>query len=135
MWRVLYRVARALEVLGERARHVGLVLHEEDARTHRRSGLDHHVGVAGAGESDGERGTHAHLARDPDLAAVAAEDGMHHRETEAGPLAGRLGGVEGIEDVLQMLGRDADARVPYFEADTAVGGDPRPQLELAALGH
>ena len=33
--RVFHRVARALEVLGERARHVGLVLHEEDARTHR----------------------------------------------------------------------------------------------------
>src|SRR5213078_4819157 len=47
------------------------------------SGLDHHVGVAGAGEIDRERGAYPHLARDPDLTAVAAEDRMHHREAEA----------------------------------------------------
>src|SRR6266566_3190738 len=71
--RVLHGVARALEVLGERARHVDLVLDEEDAGLHRGSALGRigeHLGVALAGEVDGEGRAHTDRARHADLALV-----------------------------------------------------------------
>ena len=58
------------------------------------------------------------LAPDVDPAAVVAHDAVGHREPEPGPLAHVLGREERLEDVRQVLWRDARAFV--LDAD----GDP-----------
>ena len=44
------------------------------------------------------------------------------REAEAGALADRLGGEEGLEHPVEMLGRDAGAGVADADADIVAGG-------------
>src|SRR6185436_16189467 len=84
------------------------------------------------GQGEGEDGAHAGAALDVDLAAVVLHDPVHEGETEAGP--GGLGGVEGLEDMSEIVAGDPLAGV----------GDPKEQpatrhrhrdLQLAALGH
>src|SRR5438128_2620869 len=100
-----------------------------------RARISARLGVALAGELDGERRAGADLARHLDLALVALQDRVHDGEAEAGALAGRLRRVEGVEDVLQVLARDPDAGVADVEPDAVLADQRRAQHELATLGH
>ena len=48
------------------------------------------------------------------------DDAVGKRESEAGAFADGLGGEEGIEDLLQVLGRNAAADVGNFDTDLIV---------------
>ena len=60
---------------------------------------------------DGEAAPPARLAHHAHLAAVAAHDLVADRQPEAGAAPRRLGGEEGLEDLLQLLGCDPRAVV------------------------
>src|SRR5262249_39054123 len=70
---------------------------------------------------------------DLDAAAVLLDDAVADRQTEAGPLADRLGGEEGVEDLAADLRRDAAAGVAERDAHRlVVGGDADEEVALAA---
>src|SRR5262249_12951166 len=98
-------------------------------------GLASGIVMAGTRQFDGECGPDSYLARDSDVAPVALEDGMHHGQAEARPLAGRLGRVERIEDVAQVCGRDAHPGVADLEVHAIAVRAPRAQEEVAAVRH
>ena len=75
------------------------------------------------------------LALDVDVAVVALHDRVHDREAEAGALAGRLGREERVEDVVQVLRRNADAGVAELELDAAVEQRRGAHAQLAAVRH
>src|SRR5882724_3824260 len=66
---------------------------------------------------DFERRASTNLAFDVQETAVALDDGMHGRETEAGAQAELLGREERFEDPLPHFGRNADARVGHLQYD------------------
>ncbi|MPN53501.1 hypothetical protein SDC9_201165 [bioreactor metagenome] len=66
-------------------------------------------------QPDPEHAALARRAADVDAPPVLADDVIGHRQAESGPLADRLGGVEGLEDVLHDLRRHALAGV--FDLD------------------
>src|SRR5262245_12593618 len=98
-------------------------------------GLASGIVVAGTRQLDGKRGPDADLARDADVAPIALEDGMHHGQTEARTLARLLGGVERVEDVAQVRGRDTHPGVPDLEVHAVTRRAGGPQEELAAARH
>src|SRR5262244_4259457 len=78
------------------------------------------------GQIDGEERATAGTVLGPDAAAVLRHDAVGDGEAEPAPIAGLLGGEEGIEDPRQMLGGnpwpivchlDAHARVDHGRAD------------------
>src|SRR5438093_1060028 len=78
-------------------------------------GVDDLVGwkgeLGGGGDADGEDGAAAEIALDADLAAVVGDDAVADGEAEARALLLGLRRVERLEDPLDVLGRDAAARV------------------------
>src|SRR5512138_657274 len=66
-------------------------------------------------QTDGQRDDHgraaAELAFDVDLAAVHLHDPIGNGEAEAGALSSRLGRKEWSEELVQVLRRDAAARI------------------------
>src|SRR5262245_41464195 len=73
-------------------------------------------------ELDRERRALAGLALDVDRAAVALDDSQADREAETRAADGRLGGEEGIEDPIEVVGGDSDAGVGELDRDVAVDG-------------
>ena len=65
------------------------------------------------GQLHDEAGALARPALHPQVAAVPPHDVVADREAQAGAAAVELGRVEGLEDHLQLLGRDARAAVPH----------------------
>src|SRR3546814_10852431 len=68
-----------------------------------------------------ERALARHRA-DFDAAAVVLDDAEHDRQTQAGPLANRLGRVERLEDALPHLLAHAAAGVEDADRDAVVFG-------------
>src|SRR5690606_26080531 len=62
-----------------------------------------------------------HRAFDVDIAAQLFDDAVHQCQTEAGALAGLLGGEEWLEDFFQMLLGDAAALVGDRHMQAVVG--------------
>ncbi|MNH30943.1 hypothetical protein D3C79_912680 [compost metagenome] len=52
---------------------------------------------------------------------MAIDDTVRQRQAQAGALADRLGGVEGVEDLLQALRRNAATVVGHFDPHVVVG--------------
>ena len=57
---------------------------------------------------------------DDDLTAVHLDDAVRDGEAEAGALADLLGREEGVEQLVEVLGRDADAGVGDRDLDLVV---------------
>ena len=71
------------------------------------------------GEDHGENSAYANLAPALDLAVVVAHDGVGYRQAESGAAIGLLGGKEGLEEPLPILGLDADAGIFDLDDDVA----------------
>ena len=127
-------VAELLQRADGRAADPGIVLDDQDGgavaafgglgvadrrrRAHR--GLLRRRGRAG--QVDGDGGALAQFRRDGDIAAGLAREAEDLRKAEPGALADRLGGEEGLEHAVEMLGRDAAAGVGDADADIIAGG-------------
>src|SRR5690606_31530869 len=103
---------------------LGVVIHEQDAagaeaQGGRGAGFGLH-GFFGLGQEDGEGGAFADAGVHAELSAVAADDGEHGGEAEAGAVF--LGGEEGGEDVFGDVGRDAGAVVGDLDLHVVAGG-------------
>src|ERR1700760_1262366 len=75
-------------------------------------------------EQDGHSsavGVRAGAAFDFDLSSVAFDELLRHKEADAGADAAR--GVEGVEDVGQLLGGDTGSGVLDREDNAAIRGD------------
>src|SRR6185503_802782 len=68
-------------------------------------------------QHEGQPRALSQLALHPDLAAVGGDDAVADREAEAGALAHRLGREERVEDLVEVLRRDAAAVVGDGEHD------------------
>ena len=88
----------------------------------------------GIGHDEPEHGAFAHSAVDAEAETVLLEDGFGDGEAEAGPLLACVGAgaVVAVEDIGQVLGRDAGAVVFYLHPD-ALGAAERPQHEDAVF--
>jgi len=84
------------------------------------------------GEPDAEGGATADLAFKLDATAVGTDDTLNDHQAQAGALL--LGGVEGLEDAVDLLLRNAAAGVSHANPD-AVGALAGLQGERAAFGH
>src|ERR1039457_6953808 len=84
------------------------------------------------GEPDAEGGAAANLAFEFDAASVGPDDPLHDHQPQAGAFL--LGGVEGLEDAVDLLLRYAAAGIGHAEPD-AVGAFAGLQREGAAGGH
>src|SRR5205085_1214019 len=74
--------------------------------------------VAAARQPYDELGEGARLALDHDRAAMLLRDDVvADRQTEPGALPGRLGGEEGLEQLVLDLRRNADAVVAHLDLD------------------
>ena len=95
----------------------------------------------GGGELEGEGGADADGAFDADAALVLVDDFAASGEADAraafaGGVGAGLGRVEAVEDVGQLVGRDAAAGVADGEVDGACGWIGRNADEnSSALGH
>src|SRR5476649_1632836 len=78
------------------------------------------LAIAAYRQSDAEGAALAQLGMDLDAAAVPVDDVARQRQAQAGALAGRLGGEEGVEDVCEVARRDAGAGVADGEPDVVV---------------
>ena len=107
-------VIEVLERTDGRGADPRVVLDDQDPRAgHVRLGLgalddgmdaDRRRGALGARQIDRDRGAAADLAFDPDLAARLVGEPENLAEAEAGALADRLGGEEGLERAVEHLG-------------------------------
>src|SRR6266568_4532484 len=86
------------------------------------------------GEEEREGGALAWLALHLDATLERARDLAADGEAQPGALAARLGGVEGLEDALALLGRDAGAGVRHLQRQQAVVAAGA-HGQLAALPH
>ena len=77
----------------------------------------------GARQVDRHSGAFADLAFDPDFAAGLVGEAEDLAEAEAGALADRLGGEEGLERALEHVGRHAAAGVGDADLDIIAGAD------------
>ena len=77
----------------------------------------------GARQIDRDGRALADLAFDPDLAARLVGEAEDLAEAEAGALADRLGGEEGLERALEHLGRHAAAGVGDADLHIFAGAD------------
>src|SRR6185503_11501743 len=84
------------------------------------------------GQGEGEDGADAGAALDVDLAAMVLHDPVYEGEPETGP--GRLGRIEGLEDVPEIVAGDPLAGVGDPEEQAAAGHRHR-NPQLAAVGH
>src|SRR5205807_2410158 len=85
--------------------------------------LDAEAGVAG-------------LGGDVEAATVALHDGVvDDVESLAGAAAGRLGGEEGIEDLVANLGRDTGTGVADLDDLGVIAARRNPNRELAGAAH
>jgi hypothetical protein len=77
-----------------------------------------------SGELDGEFGTFTQTAVDLDAAAHlfdgVFDDGKPQPGTAHGARARFIGTIKALEDAGKVFGRDADARISYENADSAV---------------
>ena len=109
-------VAQAAQLLDDAGAHARLVLDHEDtlgAARHRTAFLDQQpirVGF-GARQIELDRGSPTDLAVDVDVALRLADEAIDHAEAEATSLADPLGREEGLEHLLEVSRRNADARV------------------------
>src|SRR5213080_2604456 len=96
------------------------------------------VGAFGAqGDREVERRAVAQRAFHPDLASVHLHDLLNDREAEASP-GNRLRGAaadspEALEDMADLVGRDADARVGDTDQNEAALG-PAGESHSASIG-
>src|SRR6185312_12970152 len=110
------RVPQALELAHDAGPHLRIVLDHEHTLGATRGGdglADDRLG-RGAGmarQVDPERGPPVDLAGDADMAARLADEAIDHAEAEARALARRLGGEEGLEDLVHVRRQDAVAGV------------------------
>ena len=84
------------------------------------------------GQPDLEGGPLPHRAADADAASVLADDAFHDHQSETGAFF--LGGVERLENVVQLLLRNAAAGVGDADPDS-VGRLTSGRGESAAAGH
>ncbi len=128
-------VAAGAQQLGGDSAHGVLVLHEQDParagevsrhrpfRRRRRWGFGHR----GAGDvhrqEDAEGRALAHLGVHRDPAVRLLDDAVDRGQAEARPLAHRLGGEEGVEDLVDHAGLDAGAVVGDLDQGLVAVGD------------
>ena len=55
------------------------------------------------------------FALDFDLALVGLDNAVHDGQAESRPLPFRFGGEKGIEDMIQILFRDAETCIPHCD--------------------
>ena len=72
---------------------------------------------SGPGKIQGEGGSPPRLALDQDVAPGLFGEPEHLAETQPGALADALGGVEGLEDAIQLVGGDAMAGIADGDGD------------------
>ena len=104
-------------------------------------------GLRGRGQDHVDRRAAADLARDQQAAARLLDEAEHHRQPQPGALAGLLGGVERLGDLLDLalgdavaLVGDADAQIISRRQRWRVGQVGLARLadrhgHLAAVGH
>src|SRR5882724_11912973 len=86
-------------------------------------------------QEDRESAALPHLALDLDPAAVLCDDRVRDGEPEARPLPDRLGGEERLEDVPQVVARDAGALVRDRDAEVIrLGGAGSRRTDAAYAG-
>ncbi len=141
--------AEGRETLGEHLAHALHVVDDEDAGAWGRIAHAARWGGAFAADAAGSHITkrlpYPSSLSTVDPAAVIAHDAVGDRETEAGALAGPLGGEEGLEEARQVLGGDPGSVVGDREGDevalatvltrgmdVALAGR---DLDASALGH
>src|SRR5207244_7122347 len=86
-----------------------------------RSALSIFLGGVRCGRVDPEDGAAARAGVDVGPAVVTLHDPERHRKTEPGAPRLLLGGVEGLEDALAVLGRHPHAAVAHLEHHVAAG--------------
>ncbi len=138
-------VADVLQELGREPADLNVVLDHEHAAAPSvldRSAVAHRRAVGGLlglhpRKIQGEYGAAAQVALDAHVAAGLLGEAVNLRQAEPGAPADLLGGEEGFEDLPQLVGRNAAARVPDQHRDelalsAAVSPDGR---DLRHLGH
>ncbi len=88
--------------------------------------------MVGEGQEDAEAGAGAGFGGDFDLAAVVLDDALGDEEAEAGAFG--FGGVVGLEETGNLVGRDAVAGVEEGDREPAVV-DGKGDFEGTAVGH
>jgi hypothetical protein len=67
---------------------------------------------------------------------VLPQDAVHHRQAQADTVAAHLRGEEGLEDVIEVLGRNPFAGVLHLQPDLGVRRvHGAAQLQPPAVGH
>src|SRR5512135_1458519 len=94
--------------------------------------------AAGDGQVDGDGGSLSFSAVDLYGAAMLVDDEVADKKPQAGPGAAGFGGIKRVEDVRQLVGRNATACVRKANAESALvaarcGLDRHAGGELAAI--
>ena len=90
--------------------------------------------IGHAGEVDFENCARPGFAVGPDKSAILFHDSIHRRQPQPCALARGLGGVEGFEDVRQMIGGNADAVVAHGHHNVVARRNERRFLLNVRLG-